>query len=143
MKEKKLTQIQEKLAQAYILNNGNQSQSYRDVYPNNKSTPKSIWTLSSKAFSAIEVQSRITELQKLAAERHLITVETLTTELEEAREVGKTEGQAAAMATATMGKAKLHGMLTDKIESKVTIDIVSEFLDAIKPTTGLPSERHK
>jgi hypothetical protein len=139
----KLTQIQEELAKAYILHHGNQSEAYRTVYPDNKSTTKSIWELSSRAFSSVKVQSRIIELQELSLERHLITVEGLTTELEEARDVAKEEGQAAAMATATMGKAKLHGLLTDKVESKVTVDVVGDFLSSIKPTTGIPSDRDK
>jgi len=40
-----------------------------------------------------------------------------------------------------MGKAKLHGLITDKRESKVSIDAVGEFLEALQPTTGLPSDR--
>ena len=56
------------------------------------------------------VMKRVAELQSKAAERTVVTIEALTAELEEAREVAKKEGQGSAMVAATMGKAKLHGL---------------------------------
>lgn len=141
--KKRLTQKKEELAQSYILNHGNQSKAYREVYPDNKSTPASIWTLASKAFRDIEVQSRIQELQDLATERHLVTVATITDELDENRTLSKDEGQGAAMTAATVAKAKLHGLMIDRQKSTVTHNISDEFLEAIKPTTGLPSDREE
>ena len=138
----KLTQIQEELAKAYILHKGNQSEAYRTVYPDNKATVQSVWTLASKAFSNIKVQSRIKELQELAVQQHLVTVGSLSDELDEAREVAKEEGQAAAMTGATMGKAKLHGLLVDKAETKLTVDIEKDFLAAWLLVLGFDTTFH-
>ena len=49
-------------------------------------------------------------------ERHEVTIDGLTKELELARLKASEAGQASAMVAATMGKAKLHGLLTDKKE---------------------------
>ena len=56
------------------------------------------------------------KLQSIHAKRHNVTVDSITKELEENREIGRSEGQSAAMTAATMGKAKIHGLVTDKKE---------------------------
>lgn len=65
------------------------------------------------------VQARLAELQEKAAERALVTIESLTDELEEARLLAMKEGQPSAAAAAVMGKARLHGKLVDKAEVTV------------------------
>ena len=72
----------------------------------------------------------IKELQNENRKRHAVTVESLTNELEEARALAKTEGQAAAMVAASNGKAKLHGLLIDKTEVK-TLSLI-EVLNAAR-----------
>lgn len=58
---------------------------------------------------------RLQELQKAGAERTLVTIEALTSELEEARlHALKDEKGASAAVSAIMGMAKLHGLLIDK-----------------------------
>ncbi|MDG1314253.1 MAG: hypothetical protein P8P29_01855, partial [Flavobacteriaceae bacterium] len=47
---------------------------------------------------------------------HSITIDSLTDELEKARKTAQEAGQASAMVAATMGKAKLHGLLSDRAE---------------------------
>jgi len=47
------------------------------------------------------------ELQEEARQRHATTVDSLTAELEEARDVARSTEQSASMVSATMGKAKL------------------------------------
>ena len=64
----------------------------------------------------------------MAQERHLITVDSLTKELEQARKTAQEAGQASPMVAATMAKAKLHGLLTDKAE-------ISSPDESMKPTT--------
>lgn len=49
-------------------------------------------------------------------EQHLVTVQSLTGELEEARELAMKIEQPAPAISATMGKAKIHGLITDKAE---------------------------
>ena len=63
-----------------------------------------------------EITARVGELQSRQLLRHDVTVDTLTDELEEARLLAHQEGQAGAAVSAIMGVAKLHGLLTDKVE---------------------------
>jgi len=136
---KKLTQKQEELAQAYILCQGNQTEAYRTVHPDSKATTKSMWENASKVFRDSKVQARIQELQDMATERHLVTVETITKELEESYNMAKANDQAVAMTGSSVAKGKLHGLFVEK--TKVTLDATGDFLKAIQPTTGLPGDR--
>lgn len=70
------------------------------------------------------IAARVAELQQVTAERAiertLVTVESLTQELEEIRSAAKDAGQNSAAVSAVMGKAKLHGLLVDKLEADIT-----------------------
>jgi len=138
---KKLTQKQEELAQAYILCLGNQTEAYRTVHPNSKATTKSMWEFASKAFRDSKVQTRIQELQDMATQAHLVTVETITAELEASYKMAKDNEQPVAMTGSSVAKGKLHGLFIEK--TKVTLDATGDFLKAIQPTTGLPSDRNE
>lgn len=61
-----------------------------------------------------DIMKRIAELQGKAAERTIVTVESLTNELEEARQLATANNQGSAAVAAVMGKAKLHGHLIEK-----------------------------
>lgn len=75
---------------------------------------------SSRLLSNAIVSERVAELQELAAQRTLVTIEKLTDELEEARELAmKDDKGAAAAVSAVMAKAKLHGLDVNKIDAKV------------------------
>ncbi|MFC4526402.1 terminase small subunit [Dyella halodurans] len=103
-----LTVKQEKFCQAYI-ETGNASEAYRQVY----SAKGNAATVARSAHEVLEnpkVAARVAELKEDQKDRHNVTVDSLLGELEEARKVGKEKGQAAAMVTATMSKAKLLGM---------------------------------
>ena len=110
----KLTQKQEAACQAYIECGGNQSEAYRQAYDCSNSKPETVWVNSCKLFSDANVMQRVIELQATHVLRHNVTVDSLTLELDENREVGRVEGQSAAMTAATLGKAKIHGLVTDK-----------------------------
>ncbi len=62
-----------------------------------------------------KIAARVAELQAEHRARHDITVGSLTDELERARQLAHRNGQAAAAVSATLGKARLHGLLTNKI----------------------------
>jgi hypothetical protein len=62
---------------------------------------------------------RLEELQAAAAARHETTIDSLTTELEAAREMAMNNGQPSAAVSATMGKAKLHGFLVDQVRADI------------------------
>jgi hypothetical protein len=60
------------------------------------------------------ISDRVAELQQKAAEKVGVTIKSLTDELEEARAIAITEKQSSAAVAATMGKAKLHGLIIEK-----------------------------
>jgi phage terminase small subunit len=79
-----------------------------------------------------KIEARVVELQELSVERLLVTVESLTNELEDVRQRAVADGQNAAAVSAIMGKAKLHGHLVDR--AKVDVhrhydDMTDEELD--------------
>lgn len=60
------------------------------------------------------ILTRVQELQGKAAEKAGVTIQSLTDELEQARGIAIAEKQSSAAVAATMGKAKLHGLLIEK-----------------------------
>ncbi len=116
---KGLTAKQEAFCLAYI-ETGNASEAYRLAYDVGENTkPETIWRKASALATNGKVSARVAELKGQAATRLMVTLESLTTELDEARKVAKETLNPAAMTGATMGKAKLHGLLVDKQEAHV------------------------
>lgn len=111
-----LTLKQEAFVKAYIENGGNKSAAYRDAYDAENMLESTINVKACELFKNGKIAVRLLELQEGHRERHNVTVDSLTKELDEARDVAKTENQSAAMTGATMGKAKLHGLVSDKKE---------------------------
>ena len=56
-----------------------------------------------------------------ARERNQVTIDNVVDELEEARQIAKQSGNAAAMVSATLGKAKVLGLVVDKQETNTKI----------------------
>lgn len=112
-----LTQKQENFCLAYI-ETGNASEAYRRAYNASKMKQESIAVKASELLANGKVAVRVAELQKAAADRNAITVDDLISELEEARLVALAceTPQSSAAVSATMGKAKMLGYLTDKTE---------------------------
>jgi len=109
-----MTPKQEKFCQVYI-ECGNASEAYRQSYDVGENTKdKTIWRKAKELLDHGKVSARIAVLQLKHQNRHEITVDSLTKEYEEARNLAKNEKQAPAMVSATTGKAKLHGLLVDK-----------------------------
>jgi len=73
-------------------------------------------TMASRLSFAEPIQARVSELQGTVARKAVITIETLCAELDEANAVAKANGQAGAMVSATTLRAKLAGLLRDKVE---------------------------
>ncbi|RWO50452.1 MAG: terminase [Mesorhizobium sp.] len=112
-----ITQKQEAFAVAFI-ETGNASEAYRRTHDVGADTkPESIWSAASRCLGDVKVQSRVKELQTLARDMAMVSVGSLTEELELARvHAMKDEKGASAAVSATMGKAKLHGLLVEKAE---------------------------
>jgi len=112
-----LTIKQEAFALAYV-ETGNASEAYRRSYNAENMKPAVIAVKASELLANGNVAVRVAALQASHVERHEITVSDLIRELEEARVAASTseKPQAAAMVAATMGKAKLLGLVTDRQE---------------------------
>ena len=78
-----------------------------------------------------EIVARVAELQERALNRHDITVDTLTDELEEARLLAHQGGQAGAAVSAILGKAKLHGLGKETVQH-----VGNDLADVLKEIDG-------
>jgi predicted Rossmann fold nucleotide-binding protein DprA/Smf involved in DNA uptake len=99
---------------------GNASEAYRRAY---NSTGKSN-TLHRKANDLLKhpiIKAEVIAMQEQARERNQVTIDNVVDELEEARQVAKQSGNAAAMVSATLGKAKVLGLVVDKQETNTKI----------------------
>lgn len=113
-----LTAKQEAFALAYV-ETGKGSEAYRRAYEVGADTkPETIWSEASRLLADPKVSARVKELQQEARDLMLVSIGTLTEELEEARlkAMGDEKGASAAV-SAVMAKAKLHGLLVEKVEA--------------------------
>lgn len=124
----KLTPKQDHFARVYV-ETGNASEAYRQAYSTENMSDKAIWVEACRTFARPNVSLKVFELQMAAQERTLVTVESLTKEMDENRKVAHGLDQAATMQAATMGKAKLHGLLVDKVQGDVSITIGKDDAD--------------
>jgi hypothetical protein len=63
-----------------------------------------------------DINARVQELQAVAAHSVSITVESICRELDEANSVARERGQASAMVSASALRAKLAGLMVEKVE---------------------------
>ena len=114
-----LTPKQEKFAQVYV-QTSNASEAYRQAYDAQRMKPEVIAVKACELLKSGNVSVRVQELKAASVERHLMTVDDIIRELEEARIMASTgeRPQAGAMVAATMGKAKVLGLVVDKAEVK-------------------------
>ena len=110
-----LTPKQEGFCISYI-ETGNASEAYRLNYSASKMSQAALKIEACKLLKHPNIALTLESLKKAHSERHNITVDTLTDELNEAFNVAKEDIKPSAMVAAIMGKAKLHGLLTDKVE---------------------------
>lgn len=121
-----MTPKQEAFARAYV-ETGNASEAYRQAYDvGEDAKPETIWNEASDLRKNPEVALRVLELQEEARERCIVTVESLTKELDEDRVLARKEAMPSAAISAVLGKAKLHGLLIDKTDNKTRIELSEE-----------------
>ena len=117
-----LTIKQEKFALKYV-EYGNASEAYRQSYNAENMGNESIHVAASQLLDNPKVSIRVKELKEQHAKRHNVTVDSITAELEEARNLAMQEKQTASAVSASNSKAKLHGLLNDKVEFDGVLDI--------------------
>jgi phage terminase small subunit len=112
-----LTPKQEAFVLAYV-ETGNASEAYRRCYDASGMKPESINRKAKELLDNGKIAARLAELRANVIERHQMTVDDIIRELEEARAMAMAgeRPQATAMVAATMGKAKVLGLITDKSE---------------------------
>jgi hypothetical protein len=87
------------------------------------------------------VKRYMSELEAQTMERHEVTVDSLLTELEEARLNAKAAKQPSSEVTAVMGKAKLTGLLVDRQEIKDVSNMnMEELVQAVRDNMGDEAE---
>ena len=118
MDEIKLTPKQEKFCYGYV-ETGNASGAYRAAYNAEKMKPESVAVQAAKMLASPKIALKIDALRAELRQRHEITVDDLVVELEEARKLAFETEKAAAAVSATMGKAKLLGLVVEKQETNI------------------------
>ena len=108
-KKKKLTPKQEGFCQDYITT-GNQTRAYELNYNVKNMLPASINNKAYELRKNVDVTSRINELQERVAKKFEVTVESLTKEFEEDRQLARELDMPSAAIAATNGKARIHGL---------------------------------
>lgn len=110
-----MTPKQEAFCLAFV-ETGNASEAYRRAYDAENMKPETINVQASKMLSDPKIAIRLAVLRDEHVERHNLTVDDLIAQLDEDRTFARDLKAPAAAITASMGKAKLLGFLTDKIE---------------------------
>lgn len=90
------------------------SDAYRQAYNASKMKMETINRKAVELMSNGKVSARVEELKRRALQRYDLTVDDIVEELEDARKIARELGQSSAMVSASMGKAKLFGMIVDK-----------------------------
>ena len=120
-----LTPKQERFALAYI-ETGNASEAYRQAYDAGNMKPETIWARACELLKNSKVAARVSAIQKRHRIRHEVTVDSITTELEEARRMALDTTQPSAAISASLGKAKLHGLITDKAQINAEVELTGK-----------------
>lgn len=103
----------ERFVEAYRENGGNAAEAFREANPRARKW-KNMNAAQVKGCNMLKepaVQQALAELQAQARERHHVTVESLTDELDADREDARKAGQFSAAISAVGLKAKLHGLI--------------------------------
>lgn len=128
-----LTVKREAFCIAYIENGGDGAKAYRSAFNAENMKPETVWNEASKLLASPKVAARVAELRAGVVERHAITVDDILAQIDEDRDFARQLEQAAPAISATTLKAKILGMLTDKVEHKVTVsDTAAAWLNIAK-----------
>lgn len=111
----KLTKKQEDFLKAY-LKCLNPTQAYREAYRNQGMSDDACRVEGNKLLKHPTISLRIARATEKAVTKAALTVESILDELEEARQMAKLKENPSAMAQASMGKAKVGGLIIEKKE---------------------------
>ena len=119
-----MTPKQEQFARLYV-ETGNASEEYRQAYNTDNMKPETVTNEAYKLLQDPDISAMVDGLKEEARQRHAVTVGDLLHELEQARAaaLAAPTPQSSAAVSATMGKAKMLGLLVDKAEIKAETEI--------------------
>lgn len=119
-----MTPKQEQFARLYV-ETGNASEAYRQAYNTDNMKPETVTNEAYKLLQDPDISTMVDDLKAEARQRHAVTVDDLLHELEQARAaaLAAPTPQSSAAVSATMGKAKMLGLLVDKAEIKAEAEI--------------------
>jgi len=132
---RKLKPKQEGFCQSYV-ETGNASEAYRRNYKTDHMSEATVNNSAYRLMRNDEIKMRLEELRKRHQKRHDITVDRITSELYADREAAKKAHQYSASIAALMHVAKLHGLVTDKLQHGLK-DASSETLEAVCKRHGI------
>lgn len=86
------------------------------------------------------IAARLAEIQNKAAERVVVTIDDIARQLDEDRAFARQCGSAAASVAATMGKAKVLGLVIDKAETTAVATMTVTYVTNASGPAPAPSE---
>ena len=119
-----LTPKQDGFCQSYI-ETSNASEAYRLNYSIENMKPDTVNRKAKELIDNGKITARIEALQLAHRVRHNITIDSLTAHLTEAMNIAREDVKPSAMVAAIMAMAKLHGLLTDKVEMKDIVPVIN------------------
>ena len=122
-----MTPKQEQFARLYV-ETGNASEAYRQAYNTDNMKPETVTNEAYKLLQDPDISAMVDGLKEEARQRHVVTVGDLLHELEQARAaaLAAPTPQSSAAVSATMGKAKMLGLLVDKAEIKAETEVSTQ-----------------
>lgn len=90
---------------------------YQEIF-GSQANRKALISMASRLWASPAMQEYAEEVRAEMREKFMVTVESLTEELEQARTIAMEDRAPSAMVSATMGKAKLYGLDRQIIEHK-------------------------
>ena len=132
-----MTPKQEQFARLYV-ETGNASEAYWQAYNADNMKPETVTNEAYKLLQDPDISAMVDGLKEEARQRHAVTVGDLLHELEQARAaaLAAPTPQSSAAVSATMGKAKMLGLLVDKAEIKAEAEISTKQEEYTPPLTG-------
>ncbi len=118
---------------------GNASEAYKQAY-NSTGKPNTLHRKANELLKHPIIKSEIEAMQEEAKARNNITIDNVIAELEEARQTAKQSGNASAMVSATMSKAKLLGLDKQVIEHKGALTPPVFNFVGVKPVRDLTED---
>ena len=120
-----LTPKQEAFCLRYV-ELGDATKAYYAAYDAKGSKPITANRAAKTLLDNPKIAARVREIQAVHFSRHVVTVDSITAELDESRKLATADRQHSAAITAIMGKAKIHGLVTDQARISADVDLTGK-----------------